>query len=140
MERSDELTHYGVKGMRWGHRKRQSLSKEAIRKKKRIADARKEYRQAKRDFKEQKMVDKYKKHGLDYNADTVANVQGLGWKAAKRIENRIKNTNMSRFKAETIEIGRTAAIASVATVGTLSSAILMMNVLANVNQWEAAFG
>ena len=41
-EQSDELKHYGVPGMKWGHRKARPQSE--------VSTARKAYRQAKRDF------------------------------------------------------------------------------------------
>ena len=82
--------------------------------------AKKDYRSAKKDFKEQKNIDRFKKHGLDYNADTAINVKQHGWKAAKRIEDRVANKQMSRLKAETIETGKTAAKATALTIGTIS--------------------
>ena len=81
--------------------------------------AKKDYRSAKKDFKEQKAVDKFKKHGLDYNADTIANVYTHGYRGAKRIEDRIANKKMSRLKAETIEVGRSSATAAALTIGTI---------------------
>lgn len=86
--------------------------------------SKKTYKQAKRDFKEQKTIDKFKKHGLDYNQDTIANVYAHGYKGAKRIENRIANQKMSRFKSEMIETGRTSAKAVLLTAGTLSAMAL----------------
>lgn len=82
--------------------------------------SKKEYRKAKQDFKEQKTVDKFKKHGLDYNLDTAVNVHNYGYKAAKRIEDRVANKQMSRLKAETIESGRAAAKAAALTIGTVA--------------------
>ena len=83
--------------------------------------ANKDYRKAKRDFKEQKTIDKFKKHGLNYNLDTAVNVHNYGWKAAKRIEDRVKNKQMSRFKAETIETGKASAKAAALTIGTIGA-------------------
>lgn len=86
--------------------------------------SKKNYKQAKRDYKEQKTIDKFNKHGLDYNQDTIANVYAHGYKGAKRIENRIANQKMSRFKSEMIETGRTSAKAALLTAGTLSAMAL----------------
>ena len=96
--------------------------------------AKKVYRQAKKDFKEQKTIDKFKKHGLDYNLDTAVNVHNYGWKAAKRIEDRVRSKQMSRFKAETIENGKTsvkAAALTIGTVGVLAIAGAAANAAAN---------
>lgn len=82
-------------------------------------DSKKAYRDAKKDFKEQKNIDRFKKHGLDYNIDTAVNVKNHGWKAAKRIEDRVANKQMSRLKAETIETGKTVAKAAALTIGTI---------------------
>jgi hypothetical protein len=87
-------------------------------------DSKKAYRQAKSDFKEQKMVDRFKKHGLDYNLDTAVNVHNYGWKAAKRIEDRVGSKKMSRLKAETIEAGKAAAL----TMGTIAVAGLVSTI------------
>lgn len=86
--------------------------------------AKKDYRSAKKDFKEQKNIDKFKKHGLDYNKNTIANAYAHGYKGAKRIEDRIANEKMSRLKSETIETGRTAAKAAAITIGTIGVAAL----------------
>lgn len=83
-------------------------------------DSKKTYKQAKKDFKEQKQIDRFKKHGLDYNLDTAVNVHNHGFKGAKRIEDRIAKTGMSRLKSETIETGRTVAKAAALTIGTVA--------------------
>jgi hypothetical protein len=83
-------------------------------------DSKKDYRQAKKDFKEQKNIDKFKKHGLDYNKNTIANAYAHGYKGAKRIEDRIANEKMSRLKSEMIETGRSSARAAALTIGTVS--------------------
>lgn len=177
----EELYHYGVKGMKWGVRKKRE-SVELSNKRKAVKDAKynmyrarftkadkqaafnsqynnsqsiikqlgiygkanrdalndaakasreadkaykqskKTYKQAKRDFKEQKTIDKFKKHGLDYNnKDTVANVYAHGYKGAKRIENRIANKKMSRFKSEMIEAGRGAATTALISAGSAAA-------------------
>lgn len=174
-----ELYHHGVKGMKWGVRKRSQeyLQKKSNMKKakdamnyaridkknkqsiysktfrdgtkirnqisksksdaydkalnktakqsnaadKKYKQAKKDFKQAKKDFKEQKTVDRYKKHGLDYNLDMAVNVRNYGFRAAKRIENRIANKGMSRFKAETIETGRSMVKTGMITIGTIAA-------------------
>lgn len=96
--------------------------------------SKKVYRQAKKEFEEQKTIDKFKKHGLDYNSYTAVNVYNYGWKSAKRIEDRVKNKQMSRIKAETIENGRAlleGAALTIGTVGVLAIAGAAANKLAN---------
>lgn len=86
-----------------------------------LKESKKSYRQSRKDFKEQKNVDRFKKHGLDYNLDTAVNVRNYGWKAAKRIEDRVGSKQMSRLKAETIEAGKASAKAAVVTMGTIAA-------------------
>lgn len=88
---------------------------------KNLKDSKKSYRQAKKDFKEQKQIDRFKKHGLDYNRDTAANVRNYGYKAAKRIEDRVGSKQTSRLKAKTIEAGKASAKAAVVTIGTMTA-------------------
>lgn len=90
--------------------------------------AKKTYKEAKRDYKEQKTIDTFKKHGLDYNLDTTATVHNYGFKAAKRIEDRMANKGMSRFKSELIESGRIAGTRALATVGTIAAVGLVSKV------------
>ena len=180
-----ELYHYGVKGMKWGVRKkpnaeitakkRQALrdardSMNASRIDKRAKNAaysktfrdatrirnqinksrsnayakaatdsaeaanaadkaykqsKKEYRKAKRDYREQKEINRFNKHGLDYNLETASTVYNYGFKAAKRIENRMANKGMSRFTSETIESGRILAKSAALTIGTVAVAGLV---------------
>lgn len=94
---------------------------------KQYKQSKKSYKKAKSDFKEQKKIDKFKKHGLDYNLDTAINVHNYGYKAAKRIEDRIKNKKMSRLKSEAIEAGRSSAKAAALTLGTVAAIGLISN-------------
>jgi hypothetical protein len=57
----------------------------------------------------------------DYNRDTAANVRNYGYKAAKRIEDRVGSKQMSRLKAKTIEAGKASAKAAVVTIGTMTA-------------------
>lgn len=88
--------------------------------------AKKDYRQAKRDYKDAKTADKYNRHGLDANnIDHVVDVYNYGYKGAQRIQNRMKNKNMSHLKASSIEAGKIAAATLVTTVGTAAVATYM---------------
>ena len=88
--------------------------------------SKKEYREAKRDYREQKEIDRFNKHGLDYNPDTASTVYNYGFKAAKRIETRMANKGMSRFKSETIESGRILAKSAALAIGTIAVADLVI--------------
>lgn len=94
---------------------------------KQYKQSKKNYKKAKSDFKEQKKIDKFKKHGLNYNLDTATNVHYYGYKAAKRIEDRIKNKKMSRLKSEAIEAGRSSAKVAALTLGTVAAMALISN-------------
>lgn len=84
-------------------------------------NAKKDYKNAKRVYKEEKTTERFKKHGLEYNVDTAVNAHAFGIRGAKRIENRIANKGMSRLKAESIEVGRSAITNTLVTVGSVAA-------------------
>ena len=93
--------------------------------KKDVRVAKRELREAKGNLREQKEIDRYKKHGLEYNDDTIAQVYTFGYKGAKRIQERVNNKKMSQFKAESIEMGRQIAKTALVSMGAAAGALAL---------------
>lgn len=95
---SDELYHYGVPGMRWGHRKPKSY----VNAKKNFKQARKEYAKAVRRGwgiegikKANQAEKKYNKADMDFTSEKIK------YKVSKA-----KNKTKAEFKAYTKEVGK----------------------------------
>ena len=80
-----------------------------------------------KDERKQKEIDRYKKHGLEYNDDTIAQVYSFGHKGAKRIQDRVNNKKMSQTKAESIERGQQLAKTGLMSIGSVAISAALLN-------------
>lgn len=142
-----QLYHHGIKGQKWGIRRFQNKDgtrtpagkkryKEDIKQYKQdikkiksdIKQGKIDSKQGEQDIKQVKkeikktkelqLRDKYNEYGLDYdNKDHVQDVDDHGFRAARRIRERMDYEQMSHFKASTIEAGRSMTMMTLAGIG-----------------------